>query len=96
MIDFKTTGASVAMIAGAVGWIYQNFTGVDDFNRHVAEARTGTVLDLLERLDTVPRGSDSHGLLCRTLVVELTAICTDAPNHPFCEDREMILDDADC
>lgn len=95
MIDVKTTGANVAMIAGAVGWVYAQFTPAENFNRHVAEARTGTILDLKRALANVEPGP-YRDTLCETLEAELASVCIDSPEHPFCLDRHMILEDSGC
>lgn len=95
MEQLKIGGWALGSAAGAIAWIYGNFTPADDYNRHVAENRIGTIIELKD--DAREAGSsDFHETLCRTLERELAALCLDSADHPFCEDREMILEEAGC
>jgi hypothetical protein len=86
----STGGASLALIA-----TYALFTPQETYNRHVAEERTSTVQNLLEALRTEPPGA-YRDTLCRTLESTLTAICLDSPEHPFCQDRKVLMAKAGC
>lgn len=92
MIDLPTTGVNVTAIAGAVAWVYGNFTTADDYIRHVAESRTGTVQQLRRDL----RENPGDQITCDVLERELAAICLDTPDHPFCKEQRKILDAGGC
>jgi hypothetical protein len=97
MNTLQTISAAVAAI-GAIGGgaltLESRYTHQESFYRHVAESRTGIILDLVERA----RGTDSafHDSLCRALEEEISALCIDAENHPICVDRGMYLERAGC
>ena len=96
MIDLaKPAGISVTMVAASIAWIYGNFTPKEVYNRHVAEARTSTVQNLVETLQKEPSGP-YHDTLCKTLESTLAEICLDSPDHPFCVDRMVLMAKAGC
>jgi hypothetical protein len=82
--------AAIALAIGAES----RYTPQGSFYRHVADARVGTILDLVGRAQGA--SGDYKDTLCRTLVVELNSVCSDAPGHPVCEDRDMYLEAAGC
>lgn len=83
------SAAAVPILAGIL-----LFTPQEDFNRHVAESRTGTILDLVDRAQRAD--GDFRAVLCRTLRQELAQVCQDAPESAVCEDRLMYLEQAGC
>ena len=96
MIDhLKLAGYGVTAAAGAIGWVYGNFTPESQFSRHVAEERTTTVQNLVETLQKEPAGA-YHDTLCKTLEATLAQICLDSPEHPFCKDRMVLMAKAGC
>jgi hypothetical protein len=95
VIDLKTAGWAVSASAGAIAWVYGNFTPKDSYNRHVAEERTAAVQRLIETLQGEPAG-DYRDTLCRTLEATLAQICLDSPEHPFCIDRTVLMAKAGC
>ena len=91
----KALGDRGAVAAVPILMMYSMFTPADDYNRHVAENRIGTIIDLVADAESTPDGA-FHDTLCRTLERELAALCLDSEGHPFCEDRLMLLEKAGC
>lgn len=91
----KLLGTGGAASALPIVVMYSFFTPSEDFNRHVAEARTGIVQDLIRDLSSEPAGP-YRDTLCEALESELAAICLDSAEHPFCIDRMVLLTKGGC
>jgi hypothetical protein len=86
----STGGASLALVA-----TYALFTPAEQYNRHVAEERTGQVQQTIETLSREPAGP-YRDTLCKQLELTLAQICLDSPEHPFCKDRMVLMAKAGC
>lgn len=86
----STGGAAVSLVA-----TYALFTPAEQYNRHVAEERTGQVQQLVQALRDEPAGA-YRDTLCKTLEATLAQICLDSPGHPFCIDRMVLMQKAGC
>jgi hypothetical protein len=97
MIDatlLKAAGVAVVALVTGVGAVYSQFTPRSDFYRHVADARTGTVLELVSRAQSAD--GDYKDTLCRALIETLNEVCNDSPQHPLCVDRDAYRKQAGC
>ena len=89
------TGGTSTMVP--IVMMFTMFTPQDEFFRHVADSRTGTVLALVDTLQEAPANSPLRGTLCNSLRETLAAICRDSDGQdPFCIDRQMIIEEASC
>ena len=100
MIDpisiIKTIGTGGGATATALLASMFMFTTADDFSRHVAESRTSTVLNLMEKLGG-DHSPEIHSILCRALLEEISALCLDTDGESvFCVDRAMIQESVGC
>ena len=93
-MDIKAIVALVALISAGIMGAESRYTPSPTFYRHVADSRTGTILDIVGRA----RGASGQykDTLCSLLVQELNEVCSDSPAHPLCLDREMYLEQAGC
>lgn len=99
MIDpsiIKTLATGGGGAAIPIALMFAWFTPHDEYIRHVAEARTGNVLDIISEIKASESNARLHDTLCNALREELAMICADAPTHSFCLDRQIILDDSGC
>lgn len=93
----EAKGAIVAITAVGGGGIALNNMHVnqDDYDAYVSGNRVQTILSLAEQ----SKNEGSPAYLCRALQSEFAALCTELPNHYFCEDpdaRKEIMAKAGC
>lgn len=93
-MDIKALVILATAIAGGVFGAEARYTPTADFYRHVADSKTGIILELVSRAGNADGAYKET--LCRTLVQELNGICVDSPEHPMCVDRSEYIKQAGC
>jgi len=94
------TGAAATITAiGAIGGgaltLDHLHTPRAEFDAYVSGNRVQTILSLAEQ----SRSEGAPAYLCRALVAEFAALCTEMPDHYFCADpeaRNEIMTKAGC
>ena len=85
---------SIGTISGGALVVETRYTPQGTFYRHVADSKTGVILDLVQRAQGAT--GDYKTTLCRALIEELGSICSDAPGHFMCSDRDAYIKQAGC
>jgi hypothetical protein len=89
------TVIAIGTIGGGYAWVDTTYTKRQEFIQHVAQSRTGTIIDLMGRIKATDQGP-LRDTYCKQIVFEFTQLCTEAPDSPLCLDRRAILNELGC
>lgn len=91
----KLLGPAAGSAAVPVVVMFALFVPEDEYLRHVADSKSGVILELVDRAraEPDPMYRDS---LCRALQEQIGELCASAPDHSLCQDRRLHLERAGC
>jgi hypothetical protein len=85
---------SIGVIGGGAYYMDERHAGQKEFDQYVSSNRVQTILSLAEQA----RREGSPPYLCSALQAEFAALCTEIPEHYFCnaDSQRQIMAKAGC